>query len=460
MSDAKSIKLFILVMYKKFWPERCIIANKYLLLQKSHKNKGQMVLEIRISNMFSIKDEIVLSMMAGNSKSKKALELQGNTFPFKDENVLKSIAIYGANASGKSSIIKAIIFCCAMVLNSHNHNEGTIFGFKPFKFDGYPSRASTFFIRFTIGGIEYEYSFSMNAKEILTEELYYYPKGRKAKVFVRDERKSKHKREVYSFTPAIIKRPQDVAENTSKKTLFISRASQMDRDIAKDIYSFFHNSFIFSKSIGPNSIETLFTSYKSILLTALQIADSDIVDIKMRKEKVKAKQFFADIASNTASINDVEQETIKFTTYHKRDPRIAFDFDTEESDGTKNMFHIMLGVLDIVRNGKALLWDEIERSLHSKIVEYIFTLFNNSKSAQLICTTHNTNLLDLDKLRRDQIYFVNKKEDASSDLYSLFDYKDFREGMDAEKAYLQGRFDAIPYINDSESNLKILLDNE
>lgn len=418
-----------------------------------------MILEIRIGNMFSIKDEIILSMVAGNSKSKKTLELQRNTFPFKEENVLKSVAIYGANASGKSNVVKAITFCCAMVLNSHNHNEGAIFGFKPFKFDGYSSKPSTFFIRFVIGEMEYEYSFSMNTKEILTEELYYYPKGRKAKVFTRDERKSKYKREVYNFAPAIIKRPHDVAANTSKKTLFISRASQMDRDIAKDIYSFFQNSFIFNKSIGPNSIEVLFTLYKSILLTALQTADSDIVDIKMRKERVKAKQLFADSASNTASIKDVEQDAIKFTTYHKRDPRIAFDLDTEESDGTRNMFIIMLGVLDIVRNGKALLWDEIERSLHSKIVEYIFSLFNNSKSAQLICTTHNTNLLDLNKLRRDQIYFVNKKEDASSDLYSLFDYKDFREGMDAEKAYLQGRFDAIPYINDSESNLKTLLGN-
>ena len=117
----------------------------------------------------------------------------------------------------------------------------------------------------------------------------------------------------------------------------------------------------------------------------------------------------------------------------------------------------MLTILDIIKNNKVLLIDEIEESLHSKIVEYIIGMFHASAGAQLIYATHNTNLLDLNKLRKDQIYFVNKKQDASSDLYSLFDYKDFRETMDVEKAYLQGRFDAIPYINDSIANLKALL---
>lgn len=109
----------------------------------------------------------------------------------------------------------------------------------------------------------------------------------------------------------------------------------------------------------------------------------------------------------------------------------------------------MLAVIDIVKNNKILLIDEIENSLHSKIVEYIIELFHISNSAQIIFTTHNTNLLNLNKLRKDQIYFVNKKEDGSSDLYSLFDYKDFRDNMDLEKAYLQGRFDAVPYIDNS-----------
>ena len=193
------------------------------------------------------------------------------------------------------------------------------------------------------------------------------------------------------------------------------------------------------------------------LLKALQIADSDISDIRIRKEFRQTKNFNADLVSNKVSVEDVEREHLIITTYHKLNPTTPFDFESEESDGTRVMFHIMLTILDILKNNKILLIDELENSLHSKIVEYIVGLFHASNTAQLIYTTHNTNLLDLNKLRKDQIYFVNKKEDASTDLYSLFDYKDFRDTMDAEKAYLQGRFDAIPYINDSLENLKSLV---
>lgn len=102
-------------------------------------------------------------------------------------------------------------------------------------------------------------------------------------MFVRDERKGKDKKDVYSFKSAI-KRPMDVAINTSKKTLYISRASQMDRDVAKNVFNFFNTSLVFSPILSANEMETLFNKYKSVLLTALQIADSDIVDVKLKKE--------------------------------------------------------------------------------------------------------------------------------------------------------------------------------
>lgn len=107
--------------------------------------------------------------------------------------------------------------------------------------------------------------------------------------------------------------------------------------------------------------------------------------------------------------------------------------------------------MDVVRNNKVMFLDEVETSLHTRLVEYLINLFYNSRSAQLIFTTHNTSLLDMTRFRKDQISFVNKCGDGSSDLYALFDYKDFREKMDLEKAYLQGRFDTVPYINEFEN---------
>jgi AAA15 family ATPase/GTPase len=174
-------------------------------------------------------------------------------------------------------------------------------------------------------------------------------------------------------------------------------------------------------------VTTLLNENKTQFLKALRIADSDIVDI-----------------DSHALVSQ-----LKITTYHRNNPAIPFDFYTEESSGTQILFNMMLTILDIIKGNKLLLIDEIETSLHTKLVEYIIAMFHHSESAQLIYTTHNTYLLDTNKLRKDQIYFVNKRSDGSSDLYSLFDYKDFRENMDLEKAYLQGRFDAIPYIDSS-----------
>lgn len=383
-----------------------------------------MILEIALTNFFSINEKIALDLQAANLQTKEARVLDGNTFKVGNERLLKTVAIYGANASGKSNIIKAVKAAVDMILDSHNYNEGDSFGFKPFKF-GRNDIPSEFYIRFIVNGIEHEYSFSCTRDEIITESLYYYPKGRKALIFSRDERKAGGKKEKYEFT-TVIRRPMDVASNTSRKTLFLSRASQMDREKAKEIYRWFNEQLVFSYR-GNASVATdrFLGDNKDAVLRVLKAADSDIVEFTYKDGEL--------------------------TTFHRRNPSLPFDFNTEESEGTKILFRIMLTVMDVVRNNKVMFLDEVETSLHTRLVEYLINLFHNSRSAQLVFTTHNTHLLDMTRFRKDQIFFVNKRDDGSSDLYSLFDYKDFREKMDLEKAYLQGRFDAVPYVNEFEN---------
>lgn len=412
-----------------------------------------MVLEIRLRNFFSINEEVVLDMKAANLQTKESKDLLGNTFVRNGERLLKTVAIYGANASGKSNIIKAIRACVQMVFESHNYNENTIFAFTPFKFGGI-GKPSHFYIRFMIGDVEYEYSFSLTNTEIITEDLYYYPNGRKKLVFARDERRGPDKKNIYEFR-SVIRRPLDVAANTSNKTLFVSRASQMDRDVAKDVFRYFNERFILNY-LGYNSysIASLLNSNKDIILKVLKAADSDIIDIQSQHELKSLTTAVFDSQSNRLlSRDDIQKPQLKITTFHRNNPEVAFDFYTEESSGTQEFFHMMLTILNIIKNNKVLLIDEISMGLHVNLVEYILNLFHQSESAQLIFSTHNTNLLNMKKLRKDQVYFVNKRDDGSSDLYSLFDYKDFRENMDAEKAYLQGRFDAIPYIDESSNAL-------
>lgn len=413
-----------------------------------------MVLEIRLSNFFSINEEVTLDLQAAKLQTRESRDLIGNTFVSNGERLLKTVAIYGANASGKSNIIKAIRSCVQMIFESHNYNENTVFAFTPFKFGG-AGKPSKFYVRFLIDGVEYEYSFSMTTTEIISEELYYYPAGRRKLVFSRDESKGPEKKDIYEFR-SVIHRPMDVAANTSKKTLFVSRASQMDREVAKDVFRYFNERFILNY-FGYNSysIEYLLNTNKDLILKILKAADSDIIDIQSRQELKPLTTAVFDAQSNMLlSRDDIQKPHLKITTYHRNNPEVPFDFYSEESSGTQEFFHMMLTILNIIKDNKILLVDEISMGLHVNLVEYILNLFHQSESAQLIFSTHNTKLLNMKKLRKDQIYFVNKREDGSSDLYSLFDYKDFRENMDAEKAYLQGRFDAIPYIDESSDNLK------
>ena len=408
-----------------------------------------MVLQIRLSNFFSINEEVILDMQAASLQTKESKDLLGNTFVCNDERLLKTVAIYGANASGKSNIIKAIRACVQMIFESHNYNENTVFAFTPFKFGGV-DKPSRFYIRFLIEGVEYEYSFTLTKTEIITEELYFYPVGRKKLVFARDERKGPDKKDIYEFRSAI-RRPMDVAGNTSKKTLFVSRASQMDRDVAKDVFRYFNERFILNY-FGYNSysIESLLNDNKELILKVLKAADSDIIDIRSQHElRSLTTAVFDPLSNQLLSRDDIQKPQLKITTFHRNNPEVPFDFYSEESSGTQEFFHMMLTILNIIKGNKILLIDEISMGLHVNLVEYILNLFHKSESAQLIFSTHNTNLLNMRKLRKDQVYFVNKRDDGSSEMYSLFDFKDFRENMDAEKAYLQGRFDAIPYIDES-----------
>lgn len=389
-----------------------------------------MVLRIELSNFFSIRDLLSIDFRAANIHTRLAGELRDNVMEWSGMNVLKTIGLFGPNASGKSNIIKAIRFCWSLILHSIDSKVGTVFDFTPFKFNGYDNQPSSFLINFVIDGIEYEYSFTLTRTAILDEALYYYPKGRRARVFTRHGIQPPK----YTFGEGLITRPLDVVTNTSDKNLFLTRASSMNREIAQRVYRYFLDDLL--PGIQTSDVQSNtdnFNAYKPLILRALSICDTDIVDIKINKANGH------------------------FVTYHKENPSLPFDLLTEESDGTIKLFRILLNLLDVVKHGKTLLLDEFDSSLHIRLADFIIDLVHASKASQLLFTSHSTNLIDIHRFRKDQIAFVNKRSNASTEVYSLFDYKDFRDNMDAEKAYIQGRFDAVPYVEFSVSGLNNLL---
>lgn len=419
-------------------------------MQKKYKYNNIMLLKIELENFFSIKEKVSLDFRAGNINTIQSRNLSHNVIEWNGQRILKSIGLFGPNASGKSNIVKAISFCCRMIFESHLFNENTVFNFQPFKFEGWDKKPSRFFINFVCEGVEYEYSYSLTQNEILEEALYYYPNKRRAKIFVRNG-------EDFSFAEGAVPRAKDVVINTSRKNLFLSRASSMNRGFAQKLFRYFANTFLLGLvSLSDTHIEDLFEKYKDVVLDALNVCDCDICNIELRKEK--AKNISLSINDKVSPVQVQDVEVVKFFTYHKFAPNIAFDMAVEESNGTRQLFGVLLRLLDVVSNGKALMLDEFDISLHTLLADFILDFIHASESSQLLFTSHNTNLIDISRLRKDQILFVNKKDDGSTEVYSLYDFKEFRENMDAEKGYKQGRFDAIPLIDSSVNNLKRLME--
>lgn len=409
-----------------------------------------MILKIEFENFFSIRDRIRIDFRAANINTALARELKHNVIDWNGVPVLKSVGLFGPNASGKSNILKAINFCCRMILDSHLNNEGAIFNFEPFKFDGWQEKPSRFLIDFVCDDVEYEYSFELTKTKILSESLFYYPLGRRAKVFVRNVDGK------YSFGSGVISKPGDVALNTSDKNLFLSRASSMNREIAQKLYRYFMSQFLLGLA-NVNDVVVLdgFNTYKKVILKALEVCDIDITDIEVRKEQIPAPTAVLGHGDISFRLVDV----LKFKTFHRDNRDVMFDLDLEESNGTRKLFQILIRLLDVVKNRKGIMLDEFDMGLHTRLADFILDLIHASEGSQLLFSSHNTNLIDVKRLRRDQIVFVNKSEGGATEVYSLYDFKDFRENMDAEKGYIQGRFDAVPYVDSSVESIKQLLED-
>ena len=409
-----------------------------------------MILKIEFENFFSIKDRVRIDFRAANINTALARELGHNVMVWNGVPILKSVGLFGPNASGKSNVMKAINFCCRMILDSHLYNEGTVFNFEPFKFDGWQDKSSKFLIDFVCDNIEYEYSFELTKERILSESLYHYPVGRRAKVFVREANGK------YSFGTGVFAKPLDVVLNTSEKNLFLSRASSMNRELAQKLYRHFMNQFLLGQ-VNVNEVMVLdsFNTYKKVILKALEICDTDITNIEARKEQTPAPVVIPGQGELTFKMVDV----LKFKTFHRNQKDVMFDLDLEESSGTRKLFQILIRLLDVVKNRKGIMMDEFDLGLHTRLADFILDLIHASEGSQLLFSSHNTNLIDVKRLRRDQIVFVNKKENGATEVYSLYDFKDFRENMDAEKGYIQGRFDAVPYVDSSVESIKQLLED-
>lgn len=380
-----------------------------------------MIISLKLKNFFSLRDEAVIDFTAENFSHRTGQRLAENLITFKGDDFVNIIGLFGSNASGKSNIIKAINFCRNLVLNSHLSNEGDKFDFEPFKFD--INKPSEFEIKFVTSGTEYEYSFKIFNGKIISENLYHYPKNRKSKIFSRDNTN------LYSHRKGVLARPTEVEANTGPRTLFLSRASSMNRPVAQQVYRFFLNEMSIDSGTFNLSefTQAEFDQYKDILLKAFEISDSDIIDLHFIE------------APNGQS---------RLLSFHQENSDIPFDFEKEESEGTKRLLILLMLLIRKASTGATIFLDEFDLKLHLRLSELILEVIRASKGAQLLFTSHNPTLINTNKLRRDQIVFVSKQSNGNSEFVPLSDFEGINKNLDIQKAYIQGRFDAVPYVGD------------
>ena len=432
-----------------------------------------MLIEFSVANYKSIKDKVTLSMVASSEK-----EHPENIFEVKDKKIklLKSVAIYGANASGKSNLIEALNFMSFFVIRSATKfQKGDKIPVEPFRFDfEYLTKPSEFEIAFIKDNERYIYGFTAD-NQMIHEEWLTATRTTKPRGLFRREIDSSNEINIH-FGKSWIGEGKSLKEHTRENALFLSVAMQYNNMTVKPVFEWFMNNL---GMLAPERLETkqfieeLALDYtmrvcqndeemKSKAAEMLRNADVGIVDFEIIelpfaiKLKNNGKNIQGPI-SETEIIHDIKSIYLhrKVRTRHKISlDNDVFDIDfflDNESDGTRQFFSLIGPWLYTLRNGSCLVIDELDTSLHPLLTRYLIKLVHERKinhtNPQLIFTTHDCGLLDSDLFRRDQIWFTEKNETGATDLFSLWDYKNVRK-ENYRKNYLHGKYGAIPFIGE------------
>lgn len=403
-----------------------------------------MILEFSIKNFLSFKDKVTFSMLANATKG-----LDDNYVIYKDRRILKTAAIYGANASGKTNIFKILALITAMLRNSNNININAKLPISPFKFDDNVNKPSEFEIKFIIENIRYVYGFIADANNIYEEYLYYYPNGKETKIFDRTEINN------YSFSQKDEKFLSEIVKKNAPNKFFIATATNWNYEKTRLPYKFLSTEINVFNNLGGLRDFALKEylknddGLKTFALEFLKKADFNIEDYKVLETDVP-DDLFAAIPDFIKAGMNIKEKLKVFTALFKHkgsDAELSYE---EESLGTQIIFCFIPFIRDAFNNKKVAIVDELDKSLHPYLIEMIVQMFNdpdiNKNGAQLIFNTHDTNLLRLNILRRDQIWFTEKNDDNGvSTLYPLSDFS-VRNSENVEKGYMLGRYGAVPFI--------------
>lgn len=400
--------------------------------QKRHK----MLIEFTIGNYLSFKDKKTLSLEATSIK-----DIPSNVIETGKYKLLRSAVIYGANSSGKSNLIKAMDKMNSIIKSSAKTNSSSEIGIKPFLLSTETEDEPSYFeILFLIEGVRYRYGFEADNNIVHSEWLFECKQNNEKNLFIRDKN-------IIEITDDF-EEGKGIEEKTRDNALFLAIVDQFNGTISKKIMSWFNR---------PSIISGLeHETHKHLT--------SHFLKDKNTKQRIKNFLIELNLGFDDFDILEGDNKTFRLVTYHNKFDKLGnfvgkreFDLIEQESSGTNKLYDIAVHITFSLALGLPIIIDELDAKLHPLLTMAIVKLFNspeqNTNNSQLIFATHDTNLLSYGCFRRDQIYFTEKNEFESTDLYSLVEYiepdgKKVRNDRSFEKDYIAGRYGAIPFVGD------------
>ncbi len=413
-----------------------------------------MLLNFRVENFLSFKDLVEVDL---KPSSIKELEENIALIPTSNTRVLKSAVVYGANSSGKSNLLKAIIFMKSFVMNSSKEGQANQdINVESFKLNSRTEKKPSLFeIIFYHEGLTYRYGFTVDSHRVHREWLFYSKINKEYKYFVREDANQFDIDDKFEEGKGLVKVTRDNA-------LFLSVVAQFNGSISMELLRWFTDLKYITdtnKQFHQNYTSKLLENkiYHEWIMKFLKHVDLGFSDLEMEKINFgeidvvnkRFREFF---------LLENKGDTLIKTIHYQYDEngnevgKIFFNLNKNESLGTQKYFAISGLIIETLATGNVLIIDEFDARLHPNLSSFIVNLFNsklnNPRNAQLIFVTHNTNLLSKKRLRRDQILLAEKDRKLGfTSISSLMDKK-VRTDEAYEKNYLEGEYGGVPYIQE------------
>lgn len=442
----------------------CKGAKAQVLRLKMAKRCRQMLIEFSVTNFRSIAEQQTFSMVAGRTSAHQE-EYAAPSGHSLAPSCLRTACLVGPNGSGKSSFIKAFDFFSDFVKESASSSDrDEIIPVENHIFDEEMSNSpSTFEVIFTFKGNLYQYGFSVDAQRVYDEWLFMKESGdgHRLKIIFTREYDEKLKKHIWNISRNNLKGDREVwKRNTKDNSLFLSTAVMLNSEDLSIPFEWI--TFCLRVIENPLSVDRGFSAkkiddgeFKEEILTFLSDMDIKIENIEVERSEFDPETDLpSEIPAELQKImaNNMKGKTIvkKIETVRKiKSGNLVKLSMLEESSGTQVLFSLSAPILHVLKEGFTLAIDEMSNTLHPLAVQHLVGLFNNKKinknGAQLIFTNHETAVLEDDIVHKDQIWLVEKGDDYATKIKPASSYKT-RESVNIRKAYLSGRFGAVPII--------------